>query len=101
LSNQLERERKRAQVAPEQATELQRKLRSVQQYDRKVMQILDTANEIEQQSQVRGVQWTVLDAPYLLDEPVNKSYGRNIVVFGLVGGLIGLALASRSRGNAG
>ncbi len=101
LSNQLERERKRAQVAPEQATELQRKLRAVQQADRKVMQILEAANQLEQQSQVSGVQWTVLDAPYVLDEPVNKSYGRNIVVFGFIGGLIGLALASRTRGNAG
>lgn len=101
LSNQLDRERKRAQVAPEQATELQRKLRAVQQADRKVMQILDTANELEQQSQVSGVQWTVLDAPYVLDEPVNKAYGRNVIVFAFIGGLIGLALASRSRGNAG
>lgn len=100
LSNQLDRERKRAQVAPEQATELQRKLRAVQQADRKVMKILDAANELEQQSQVSGVQWAVLDAPYVLDEPVNKSYGRNVIVFAFIGGLIGLALASRSRGNA-
>ncbi|HRD30466.1 MAG TPA: Wzz/FepE/Etk N-terminal domain-containing protein [Fimbriimonadaceae bacterium] len=101
LSNQLDRERKRAQVAPEQATGLQRKLRAVQQADRKVTTILDAVNNLEQQSQVSGVQWTVLDAPYVLDEPINKSYGRNIIVFGFIGGLIGLAAASRSRSKSG
>jgi len=101
LTNQLNRERQRAQVAPEQATELQRKLRAVQQADRKVTQILDGVNDLEQQSQVSGVQWTVLDSPYVLDEPINKSYGRNMIVFAFVGGLIGLAAASRSRSQSG
>lgn len=70
---------------PQDSIRVSRKVREVETYSTILAQLrrdyeLKRVNAVSDQ-----VVFDVLESPYVLDEPVNKTYGKNAVLFGLLG----------------
>ena len=85
LTSQASAYRKLLGTMPQDSIRVSRKVREVETYSAILTQLrhdyeLKKVNAVSDQ-----VVFDVLEAPYILDEPVNKTYGKNAVLFGLLG----------------
>lgn len=93
--------REMATAAPDEAAELQKRLREVAALTG-VLSTLREQYELKKIDEVGDVSWSVLEPPFFPDEePINKNFGRN----GIVGFLAGCFFASmatiiRQRGRS-
>lgn len=78
-----------AKAAPDEAAQLQRRLREVGALTQ-VLSALRQQYELKKIDEVGDVSWSVLEPPFFTDEePINKQFGRN----GIVGFFLGMFLA--------
>jgi uncharacterized protein involved in exopolysaccharide biosynthesis len=85
LTSQASAYRKLLGTMPQDSVRVSRKIREVETYSTILAQLrrdyeLKKVNAVSDQ-----VVFDVLEAPYVLDEPVNKTYGKNAVLFGVLG----------------
>lgn len=97
LERQILLVRDQATLAPREALEAQRLTRAMQIEEQNYRNLQQQIAELSLQEQANEVKWTVLDPPEATKEPVNKRYTMNALLFGVLGGLLGLLLASRRK----
>jgi uncharacterized protein involved in exopolysaccharide biosynthesis len=92
---QVQSARKLAEQAPTGAVDFQRLLRKVRTLTEAYNQVNTRYLQAQVESQASRVKWIILDEPYLLEKPINKSYKINIGATMLLGLLVGIAWVSR------
>lgn len=93
--------REMAIAAPDEATELQRRLREVAALTT-VLATLRQQYELKKIDEVGDVSWSVLEPPFFPDEePINKNYVRNGVVGFFLGAFLSIGITIiRQRGRS-
>jgi uncharacterized protein involved in exopolysaccharide biosynthesis len=97
LERQILLVRDQAELAPREALEAQRLTRAMQIEEQSYRDLQQQIFELSLQEQANEVKWTVLDPPEAASKPVNKRYTVNALLFGVLGGMLGLLWASRSK----
>ncbi|MBX3112564.1 MAG: hypothetical protein KF857_11185 [Fimbriimonadaceae bacterium] len=85
----------RAKVAPEEARRYRSLLSDIRTTNSAYESTLAAFRQEDVRNKVEKLQWSVLDEPYLLEEPVNKKYGLNMLAGLVLGGFIGSVVAVR------
>lgn len=98
LENQVKVARRLVEAAPGETIGLQRALRKVRLADMTYSKVLDQYEQATINAQTSKVKWTVLDEPYLDEDPVNKNFIFNIAVFGFLGAVVGVFIVTRRGG---
>lgn len=98
LENQVKVARRLVEAAPGEAIGLQRALRKVRLADMTYSKVLEQYEQATINAQTSKVKWTVLDEPYLDEDPVNKNFIFNIGVFGFLGAVAGVFIVTRRGG---
>lgn len=90
-----------ANAAPDEASELQKRLREVAALTQ-TLAALRQQYEIKKIEEVGDVSWSVLEPPFFTDEePINKQFGRNGIVGFILGGFLGVTFTIlRQRGRS-
>lgn len=95
LRGQIEQAQALARLAPQEAVQLQRLLRDVLLAEESVKKLQLNSEQLELESAATEVRWTLLDAPRMMEEPVNKRFGLNTALGVILGLLFGTLLALR------
>jgi len=95
LDAQVSSARKLAEQAPTEAVDFQRLLRKVRTLTEAYNQVNARYMQAQVENQASRAKWIILDEPYLLEKPINKSFKLNIGATALLGLLIGIVWASK------
>lgn len=95
---QMEEADARAKVAPEEAQKFRRLLLAIRTASSDYEATVGAFRNEDVRNTIEKLQWSVLDDPYVLEEPVNKKYALNMIAGFVVGGLIGSIVAVRRKG---
>ena len=98
ILSQIQAIRRLAAAAPREATEYQRLTREVAQLATLVSQLRLEDEQARLDSMDDPNRWVVLDQPNIAEEPVNKSFVRNVGLAAVLGFLISVPLASLREG---
>lgn len=96
---QMEEADARAKVAPEEAQKFRRLLLAIRTASSDYEATVGAFRNEDVRNTIEKLQWSVLDDPYVLEEPVNKKYALNMIAGFVVGGLVGSIVAVRRKGN--
>lgn len=97
LELQVQTARELAAKAPGEAVEFRRLLRSVNTASETYRKVLTEYETARTQAEANRVRWTILDAPYVEDKPVNKGIARNAALGAAIGFILGLFAAASRR----
>lgn len=80
-------------AAPTESLRLQELTRDVTSLTQAVAGLEAEYQQAQIASNVDRVRWSVLDDPYVEEEPVNKRYGRQAMLYGVLGLLLGVLVS--------
>ncbi len=87
----------KAKVAPEEARTFRLLLSDLKTKDQTYQDLVSAFEQENVRNKVEKLQWSVLDTPYVVEEPINKRYGLNMAAGVIIGGFIGSLVAVRRR----
>ncbi len=97
LQWQVEEARKLAERAPGEAVEFQRLLREVNSAAEVLHKLTADYEDTRLTAEIDKIKWTLLEEPFLLEEPVNRRFIFNMALGGMLGFVLGLFTVSRRK----